>query len=503
MMKLGSLKLITLSLALASCSSTEAGRRDTWEQDLFFSDQGGEMASVSDQGRDVASFGDAGIDGLVGDISVADTLGGDSGSDSGSSTFPPASYAVEDHSLVEPTFTGSCQADASSGFVHPGVLMDKDRLNFIKQKVKNKEEPWYSSYLAMANHYRFKNLNYPSNQRAQVDCGANNTHPNEGCNDLVGSSSFAYAQALQSYVEDDPVKRKQHATAAIRVLNEWSSVLRGFGTGINNMLVAGTAAGNFAVAAEIIKHTYAGAAALNLSNLRLMFCALVEELYKPTFGTGTQVNFRTIRNNGLIALGVFLDNKAIFTTGVQLIKRDFLGHVYMSKDGPYPMAFTHKSVEKNYTGTKYQDVIATMWGTRTFTQGQSQEFCRDGGHMAMGFAGAGHACVTAALQGVDLLDASLERIVAGVEFASTYLVKASNPLTHAFTLPSGICDSGKLLAFTGDLYGGYEALYYHITSRGVALPKTKANIQFAHSVSTRRQVNWNLSWTTLTFFEKL
>src|SRR4051812_24642153 len=69
----------------------------------------------------------------------------------------------------------------AAGFQHPGVLVNRAQLDFIKAKVAAGTEPWKSAYQAAKNSEHGA-LNYSPKPRATVECGPY-SKPDLGCKD--------------------------------------------------------------------------------------------------------------------------------------------------------------------------------------------------------------------------------------------------------------------------------------------------------------------------------
>src|SRR3954470_11344238 len=148
----------------------------------------------------------------------------------------PASFAAE------PTPTKS-----AAGFYHPGVLVNRAQLDFIKAKVAAGAEPWKSAYEAAKNS-EFGSLSYTPKPRETVECGPY-SKPDLGCKDEQRDSDAAYTHALLWAIGGD----EAHAKKAIEIMNAWSSTLTGGHKLSNGPVQAAWAGEVFPRAAEIIR----------------------------------------------------------------------------------------------------------------------------------------------------------------------------------------------------------------------------------------------------------
>src|SRR3954466_12488412 len=92
-----------------------------------------------------------------------------------------------------------------AGFYHPGILVNRAQLDFIKAKVAAGAEPWKSAYEA-AKKSEYGALAYKPTPIATVECGPY-SKPDHGCKDEQRDSIAAYTQALLWYISGD----KAHA----------------------------------------------------------------------------------------------------------------------------------------------------------------------------------------------------------------------------------------------------------------------------------------------------
>ncbi len=98
---------------------------------------------------------------------------------------------------------GTCTAN---GFVHPGVLLDRGELNFVKSKIAANIAPWSTAYNTMLNSGtgtggRYASLSYTPMPVTEVKCTAHNSNPSLdiGCNELLSDSIAAYTDSLIWY----------------------------------------------------------------------------------------------------------------------------------------------------------------------------------------------------------------------------------------------------------------------------------------------------------------
>lgn len=161
---------------------------------------------------------------------------------------------------------------APAQWAHPGYVVDKDQLDFVKSQVANKAQPWtnaYSSMLKDSDKYgKYVSGTRTSETVSTVSCGPT-TNPDIKCTDERGDALAAWANALAWYVSGDST----YAKNAIGLMNKWSYAIKGklshpcttyvltidSGHALSNaILQTAWAGGSWARAGELIRHTTTG-----------------------------------------------------------------------------------------------------------------------------------------------------------------------------------------------------------------------------------------------------
>jgi hypothetical protein len=359
---------------------------------------------------------------------------------------------------------------AGAAFRHPGVLVNRGQLDLLRERVRAGAQPQAPAFEQMLRHWG--SLSWTPRPRPVVDCGPY-SRPNNGCTVERDDAVAAYTHALAWYVTG----QEAHARKAAEILDAWAPVLRDH-TGHNARLQAGWAGAVFPRAGEILRHTWTGwprarAEAFN-HMLRAVFLPMVTRSAE-----GTNGNWDLVMIEAALAIGVVLDDRAVFDAAVERWRRRLPAYIYMKADGPSP--------RPPPTGNKDepQALLAYWHGQQTLVDGLAQETCRDFGHTAYGLAAAVNAAETAFQQGLDLYAEQSARLRASLELHADYLL--GRPA------PAWLC-GGKLdlrVLPTG------EIAYNHFHDRlGLPLPAT------ARLIETRlRQhegVNHHIVWESFT-----
>jgi len=350
---------------------------------------------------------------------------------------------------------------APGAFRHPGVLINRAQLDFVKAKIQAGAEPWTSGY-NKARTSSSGSLSYTPHPRSIVECGSS-SNPNNGCTDERGDAMAAYTHALLWYNTGN----SQHAQKAIQIMNAWSGTITDH-TNSNAPLQTGWSGSMWAPAADIIFHTGAGMSSTDVSRFKTM----LRNVYVPELinGSCANGNWELIMTNALMGIGVVLDDRAIYDKAVLLWRGRVPAYIYQTTDGSQPLAPGHCS--------------RPSWhGQTTFVDGIGQETCRDFGHMEWGITAAIHAAETARQQGLNLYGEQSKRLRDGLEFHAKYDLGAS--------VPSWLCGGSISTANTPS----WEIAYNHYNTRlGLSMPNTLGMVNRMRPTGS----NYFMAWETMT-----
>ncbi len=357
---------------------------------------------------------------------------------------------------------------ATAAFQHPGVVVSRAQLDFVRTKVQAGAQPWKAAYDQLRTS-SYASLSRTPKPRATVECGSY-SNPNNGCTEERTDALAAYADALMWYIGRD----SRYATKAIELMDAWSAKIRTH-TNSNAPLQTGWSGAGWARAAELVKYTYSG----GWPNAG-RFATMLRTVYLPVLinGSGANGNWELIMTDAALGISVFLDDRTSFTKALALWRGRVPAYIYLKSDGPTPLSPpSHK---------KSGSALTSYWyGQKTLVDGLAQETCRDFGHTAMGFNAAFHGADTAWIQGVDLWGEQKTRFAAGLEFHAQY--ELGKPV------PSWLC-GGKITKGTGQYWEpAYDALH---TRLGIDLPYTKKLLESRRPLGTDGH---STGWETLTF----
>lgn len=115
---------------------------------------------------------------------------------------------------------------APAQWVHPGYIVDKNQLDFVKSQVANNAQPWTNAYNQMLKdsdkYGKYVSGTRTSETVSTVSCGPT-TNPDIKCTDERGDALAAWANALAWYVSGD----NTYAKNAIGLMNKWSYTIKG------------------------------------------------------------------------------------------------------------------------------------------------------------------------------------------------------------------------------------------------------------------------------------
>jgi hypothetical protein len=365
--------------------------------------------------------------------------------------------------VCAPAFAQPTPERSAAGFYHPGILVNRAQLEFVKAKVAAGAEPWKAAF-ELAKSSELGALNYIPHPWKTCECGPY-SRPDLGCKDEQRDSAAAYTQALLWSITGNKV----YADNAVNIMMAWANTLTGGHKNSNGPVQAAWCAEQFPRAAEIIRYTYPGWSAGDIDKFKEMLA----KQYVPSLINGSceNGNKELSMSEALINIGVFNDDRATFDAGVKMWRGRAPAYIYLTSDGPTPL----KAVNCD---------SMPIWGNKGLTtplvDGLLQESVRDSGHANLALSAMVNAAETARQQGLDLYGEQGKRIMAALEFQAQYLKP------NSATPP-------KNLEFHD--HPTWEIAYNHFHDRmGNDLPKMGA-------VLTRiRPTGWNhqMAWETLT-----
>lgn len=387
--------------------------------------------------------------------SVTSTQNSERSSEKGTQTTHSSSHTTAASSATIPS--KPIKAEITKPFTHPGILHSKAELAFIKEKLSSGEEPWQSAW-AQLRAADSASLTYAPQARTHVVRGAGGDL-DIGSSDMSNDAAAAYAHALQWCL----TRQQAHADKAIEILNLWSGTLKSI-SGHDTKLLIGLDGVSFCNAAELIRHTndqWTLPDQEKFENmLRNIFYPAIKDFYPTANGNWDASMIQT-----MIAMGIFLDDRAIFNRATTY---------FLSDKG-------------NGSITKYLNKI-----------GQCQESGRDQVHTQMGLGYLSCACEMAWKQGVDLYSAADNRLALGFEYTAKYNLGEDVPYEPFRSVEGRYYYEKIATRARGRFRPIFERTIHHYQDRiGLAMPYSQ---QVAKSRRPEPPHGQHISWGTLMYY---
>ncbi|MEV1238698.1 alginate lyase family protein [Nonomuraea sp. NPDC049750] len=358
-------------------------------------------------------------------------------------------------------------AAAPATFTHPGVLLGREQLDFMRTKVNSGAQPWKSAYDQMMAH-SLASLTRAAKPRAVVECGPY-SNPNNGCTDERQDALAAYTMSLAWYVTRDA----KYAKKAIEIMDAWSAVIKDH-TNSNAPLQTGWAGSVWPRAAEIIRYTYTSWPNVD------RFATMLRTVYLPKVinGSNSNGNWELSMMEAAVGISVFLEDRTSYDKAITKYRGRVPAYVYLSTDGDLPKGAPG-------SGNDTRDELVKYWqGQTTFVTGLTQETCRDFTHTGYGISAISHVAETTRIQGQDLYPEVGERLRQALGFQSKYQLGAA--------VPSWLC-GGKLNLGLGPITEvGFNQLH---NRQGIPMTNTQQLTEQQRPAGTNQLF---VAWETLT-----
>ncbi|ETK30569.1 alginate lyase family protein [Microbispora sp. ATCC PTA-5024] len=358
-------------------------------------------------------------------------------------------------------------AAAPAAFTHPGVLVGRAQLDFVRSKVNAGAQPWKAAYDQMMAS-SLASLSRTPKPRAVVECGSY-SNPNYGCTDERQDALAAYTLALAWYVTRD----SRYATKAIQIMDAWSAVITDH-TNSNAPLQTGWAGSVWPRAAEIIRYTYSSWPNVN------RFATMLRTVYLPKVinGSNSNGNWELSMMEAAVGISVFLEDRTSYDKAIAKFRARVPAYIYIASDGALPKTTPG-------SGLDTRDKIVKYWqGQTTFVDGLTQETCRDFTHTGYGISAISHVAETTRIQGQDLYPEVSERLRQALGFQSKYQLGTA--------VPSWLCGGSLTLGLGPVTEVGFNALHNRM---GIAMTNTQKLTEQQRPAGTNLLFT---AWETLT-----
>lgn len=379
----------------------------------------------------------------------------------------PASAVRSTPAVPRVSSAEAAAVPAPASFAHPGVLVSRGQLDFVRGKVQAGAQPWKGAYDQMLAS-KYASLSRTAKPRAVVECGSY-SDPNYGCTDEREDAIAAYTLSLAWYVTQD----SRYAAKAIQIMDAWSAVIQDH-TNSNAPLQTGWAGSSWPRAAEIIKYTYT-----NWPNSG-RFATMLRNVYLPKVTNGSQSNgnWELSMTEAAIGISVFLEDRTAYDKAVSAFRGRVPAYIYIASDGTLPKTAPGSALDT-------RDKVINYWqGQSTFMDGLSQETCRDLTHTGYGLSAISHIAETSRIQGQDLYPEIADRLRHALGLHAKYQLGAA--------VPSSLC-GGSLKDNLGPVTEvGFNALHNRM---GIAMTNTQTLTEQQRPAGSN---NLFVAWETLT-----
>jgi len=371
------------------------------------------------------------------------------------------------HLCVAILLGAACGTAVAQPMKHPGVLVSRQQLDFVKRQVKGKKEPIYSEFQkAVASQYAaldFKMQGPP--ETGIIECGPY-SRPDHGCHAEDYDASAAYLQAVLWWISGD----HRYADNSIRIMNTYSHKVTAY-TLSNAPLQAAWAAEMWPRAAEIIRYSKAGWKTEDVQAFTNMLTKVTLPLIRD--GAPQNGNWELSMIEAMMGIAVFTNDRAL------------LKHAEDMWHERVPAYFYNYKLDGDHARPLPRGAGRTTWnGLTTFdasTSGAAQETCRDLGHTGYGIGATMNAAETAHIQGGKLYESEQQRVATALEFDAHLLLKKE-------PVPTTLC-GGTIHYGNGYSFGvGYNEYHNRL---GVDLPETHEWID--HLLTVQEPVDFHMS----------
>ncbi|GAA3343705.1 alginate lyase family protein [Amorphoplanes nipponensis] len=356
---------------------------------------------------------------------------------------------------------------AAAAFSHPGVLLSRAQLDFVKGRVAAGAQPWTAAYRQMISS-RYASLTRTPKPRATVECGSY-SNPNNGCTDEREDAIAAYTDALAWYITGDTA----YAAKAIALMDAWSATIRTH-TNSNAPLQTAWAGSVWPRAAEIIKHAYGA-----WPN-QARFATMLRTVYLPVVlpGIHSNGNWELSMMEAAVGIAVHLDDRASYDRAIARFKLRAASYVYVTADGAQPKYPPAGGIDTR------AELISYWQGQSTFVDGLAQETCRDFVHTGYGLSAIAHVAETTRIQGGDLYPELQDRL--------RHALGLHTKFENGTAVPASICGGSVTKGLGPVTEVAFNALHNRL---GIAMANTET-----YTLARRPQGSNNLfvAWETLT-----
>lgn len=366
--------------------------------------------------------------------------------------------------IVSLTFFASCRAEFENGvsdidswdmseeyeplMVHPGVLHTTEDFTFIKEKIELKEEPYFSTYQALASEPKSS-----SDYRIKGPFPIIARDGDYGSTKVSAESDFdaIYLNSIMWWITGE----EAHAQKSLDLMLQYASVLEEI-DGNDTALMSGLEGIKIVYALEVLRYTYT-----NMTDEQFeLVNAMLKRVFLPVWEEFYNVDPYTNGNWGLHVLKSYLA-ASILWNDVEMYKKCVNTFLYGNDNG---------------TVSHYLDAET----------GQCQESGRDQGHVILGLGAMSAVCEIAWKQGNDIYSSFDNRILTGYEYTVKYNLGYDVPFKQWTDVTGKYCNWTEISQETKNKNNGtdvdrgqkwqpcfYMVYNHYVNRKGLSMPYTK------------------------------
>ncbi|SEO06759.1 Alginate lyase [Mucilaginibacter gossypiicola] len=212
---------------------------------------------------------------------------------------------------VEQNSKGVANPNGATVFVHPGILLTKESIDYIKTQLNSSSDPWSTSFTALQTT-SWASISYKMQGPTPLVTRDPTIIAKDGIDyaNIIQNDSYAiFCQGLMWKLTGN----NKYADNAINMLNAWSSTLKSItSTGPDVYLCAGFNGFIMANGAELVRD-YSGWKAEDLQKCKDMFrniwYPVIKSIAIPGGANGT---WDSDNAKAVMAMGIFLDDQGMF-----------------------------------------------------------------------------------------------------------------------------------------------------------------------------------------------
>ena len=210
----------------------------------------------------------------------------------------------QDNPVINPDYDRSYdnyEITSEEGFLHPGILMNREELNIMRDMVWIGADPWSSAFAELQKS-PYASLDYKPDGPFETISSDRETYS------LTRTSTAVYEQALMWYITGN----KEYADNAIQMMMDWADTMKKDEK--EDHLRMGTSTQKFCAAAEIFRYTpSSGWTEENTEKL----CAYLERVNPSVDKAFQYYNQGGYAMMAFMAKSIFMDRKADYADAVE------------------------------------------------------------------------------------------------------------------------------------------------------------------------------------------